>query len=93
MLGHLRHRQKLLVDGLQGIYSLLKLHVIGWELRLAGREQGPIGECQVSYFGICLSQLLFDILLSPGSEGGESRTTECQRKLFQLGGVLGADWA
>lgn len=36
---HLRDCQKLLVDGLQGIYPLLELNVIGGELCLTGHEQ------------------------------------------------------
>jgi hypothetical protein len=40
MLRCLRDCQKLLMDGLEGIYSLLKLYVIRGELCLSVHEQG-----------------------------------------------------
>jgi hypothetical protein len=47
-------------------------------------SKGLIGERWGSHFRVCLSQLFLDILLSPSSKGGESRTTEGQRTLLQL---------
>lgn len=70
------------MDGLQSINSLLKLEVVGGELCLATHEHESMEQCWGSNFGISLSQLLFDILLSPRSKRGESRTRQRQRILL-----------